>query len=151
MFLVKHCIIYVNKCGLNFVTALTIFLFQNIWNQNRLKNPFPQGKIITNVLEIAKAKNSGSCNSCQIWLGNGRTDSLQACLGRVQLASAELFLFVSINNRSEISWRGNNLCKNHFFVKSFFMREPNYCALPDVARQADVTPNFRCMKDAFNY
>lgn len=31
------------------------------------------------------------------------------------------------------------------------MREPNYYTLPDVASQTDVTPNFRCMRAAFNY
>lgn len=38
-----------------------------------------------------------------------------------------------------------------FFINHSFMRESNYYALPDAARQADVTPNSRCMKAAFNY
>lgn len=31
------------------------------------------------------------------------------------------------------------------------MREPNYYSPPDATSQADMTPNFRCVKAAFNY
>lgn len=37
-----------------------------------------------------------------------------------------------------------------FSVNLIFMRERNYYNLSDVARQADVTPNFRSMKAEFS-
>lgn len=156
MLLVKHLIIYVNK---NFVSTSTTFCFKNkkffftfvslllhfcFEVKTGVKKPSHQAKIITNVLENVKAKPTvGHATLIKSDLGmEGQISCRQLTAGFNWLQQSCYLHQLKMDLKSLEGIISTNI----FFVILIFVRKPNCYTLPDVARQTDVTPNFRCIQ-----